>query len=242
MDLETRIAAAKIGKYATGESGDTLEMVERPQGGLSIALADGQRSGRPAKVISNLVVRKAISLLAEGVRDGAAARAAHDYLYTYRGGKVSATLNILSVDLITRTVVISRNSHCPVWIRTSQGLQCLDEPSQPVGIYPMTKPVITELPIEPGMFVIIYTDGIINAGQREGRQLDVQSVLQGLLAAEGHTAQTVAESLLSAAMELDKGRPSDDISVLALSVVPRDSEDKTRRLHVRFPIEPIRRF
>ena len=89
--MELRFAVAKIGKYATSESGDTLEMIERPHGGLSMVLVDGQRSGRPAKLISNVVARKAVQLLAEGVRDGAAARAAHDYLYTYRGGKVSAT-------------------------------------------------------------------------------------------------------------------------------------------------------
>jgi hypothetical protein len=51
-------------------------VVERPNGGLSVVLADGQSSGRGAKAISLLVVRKVIGLLAEGVRDGAAARAA----------------------------------------------------------------------------------------------------------------------------------------------------------------------
>ena len=49
-------------------------MVERPHGGLSIVLVDGQRSGRSAKKISNVVARKAVQLLAEGVRDGVVAR------------------------------------------------------------------------------------------------------------------------------------------------------------------------
>lgn len=99
--MEVRIGVAKVRKYATSESGDTLEVVERPNGGLSVVLADGQSSGRGAKRISNMVVRKVVSLLAEGVRDGAAARAASDYLFTERQGKVQATLNILSVDLQT---------------------------------------------------------------------------------------------------------------------------------------------
>ena len=90
VDLELQVGVAKVAKYATVESGDTLEMIERPYGGLSLVLADGQRSGRAAKLISNLATRKAISLLAEGVRDGAAARAAHDYLRAHRKGKVSA--------------------------------------------------------------------------------------------------------------------------------------------------------
>src|SRR5215218_3020291 len=108
--MEVQIAVAKINKYAVSESGDTLEVIERPNGGLSVVLADGQSSGRGAKAISQLVVRKVIGLLAEGVRDGAAARAASDALFTERGGKVSATLNIFSVDLQTNTLVITRNN------------------------------------------------------------------------------------------------------------------------------------
>ena len=92
--MDVQFAVAKVSKYASSESGDTLEMIERPHGGISLVLADGQRSGKSAKAISNVVARKAIQLLAEGVRDGAAARAAHDYLFTYRGGKVSSTLNL----------------------------------------------------------------------------------------------------------------------------------------------------
>ena len=239
MNLEIQIAAAKIAKYAASESGDSLELIERPNGGISIVLADGQRSGKSAKTISNLVVRKAISLLAEGVRDGAAARAAHDYLYTYRGGKVSATLNMLSVDLVTKTIVVSRNSHCPVWVSTSRDLCCLDEPCQPVGIYPRTKPAIAEMPIEPDMYVIIYTDGIPDAGRRSGKHLDLEALLPALLAHKDRSAQSIADALLGAAVELDDGRPSDDISVLVLSVVPKESEDKTRRLNMRFPINPV---
>jgi serine phosphatase RsbU (regulator of sigma subunit) len=133
--VEIEVAVVKVGKWATSASGDTLEMIERPHGGFSFVLVDGQRSGRAAKAISNLVARKAIAELAEGVRDGAAARAAHDTLYTHKGGKVSATLNILSVDLVSNTVVLSRNNPCPIIIITpDNGLQLLDEPSGPVGV------------------------------------------------------------------------------------------------------------
>src|SRR5512138_3028012 len=157
--MEIQFAVAKVSKYATSESGDTLEMVERPLGGLSIVLVDGQRSGRSAKKISNIVARKAIQLLAEGVRDGAAARAAHDYLYTYRGGKVTATLNIISVDAVTKTLVISRNNESPVIVHTPQrGLFLLDEPAESLGTRRNVKPDITEIPMELGPLVIAFTD------------------------------------------------------------------------------------
>jgi hypothetical protein len=61
--MEVQIAVAKVNKYAVSESGDTLEVVERPNGGLSVVLADGQSSGRGAKAISQMVVRKVIGCL-----------------------------------------------------------------------------------------------------------------------------------------------------------------------------------
>ncbi|MGA9350734.1 MAG: PP2C family protein-serine/threonine phosphatase [Anaerolineae bacterium] len=235
--MEIQAAVAKVHKYATSESGDTLEMIERPHGGLSLVLADGQRSGKAAKTISNLVARKAISLLAEGVRDGAAARAAHDYLYANRGGRVSATLNIVSVDLVTQTVVISRNSHCPVIVADHHGVRTLDAPSQPVGIYPGTKPVITELPIVPHTWLVVFTDGALVAGQRYGERLDMVQLVSDFLAGGKRDAQAMADAILERAVELDRGRPSDDISVLVMAILPRVQEDNVRRMTVSFPID-----
>jgi serine phosphatase RsbU (regulator of sigma subunit) len=239
MLMEIQVAVAKVQKYATSESGDTLEIIERPHGGLSLVLADGQHSGRAAKAISNLVARKAISLLAEGVRDGAAARAAHDYLYANRGGKVSATLNIVSVDLVTQTVVISRNSHCPVIVADHHGVQTLDGPSQPVGIYPGTKPVITELPIAPHTWLVVFTDGALAAGERYGERLDMVQLVTDLLVGGRMDAQAMADAILERAVELDRGRPSDDISVLVIAILPRVQEDNVRRMTVSFPIDKL---
>jgi serine phosphatase RsbU (regulator of sigma subunit) len=239
-DLELQVAVAKVSKYAVSESGDTVEVIERPHGGLSLVLVDGQRSGKSAKAISNIVARKAVSLLADGVRDGAAARAAHDYLRTMRGGQVSATLNIVSVDLGTRTIVVSRNSHCPAIVANGRDgqLQLLDEPSQPIGIHSRTRPVITELPIAADQQVVVFTDGILSAGVRYGQRFDAAAFVRNRLTmGTGEaSARSLADALLARAFELDQGRPGDDISVVVLAVIPRQQPDDVRRMSVRFPI------
>src|SRR5512142_287218 len=148
--MEIQVSVAKINKYASYESGDTLEVTERPNGGLSVVLADGQTSGRGAKLVSSLVVRKVIGLLADGVRDGAAARAASDFLFTERGGKVSATLNILSTDLQTGTVVITRNNPVPVFIARQDKIDCLDSESIPLGTSRNLRPTISEIALDVG--------------------------------------------------------------------------------------------
>jgi len=236
---ELQVGVAKLSKYGNSESGDTLEMTERPHGGLSLVLADGQRSGRTARIISNLVARKAISLLAEGVRDGAAARATHDYLRTHREGKVSCELSMVSLDLVTRTVVISRNSHCPVLVFDMHGLRVMDEASEAIGIYERTKPVITELPVAANTWVVLFTDGVLEAGNRFGTSFDITSLASTHIAGGARSAPALADTILSRAVELDRCQPQDDMSVLVLALLPIQIVDAVRRLIVRFPLPPI---
>lgn len=236
--MEVQCAAAKIRKYASSESGDTLEMIERPHGGISFVLVDGQRSGKSAKVISNMVARKAIQLLSEGVRDGAAARAAHDYLYALRKGKVSATLNILSVDMDSRTIVISRNNDAPVLVyTTTSGLTVLGDPSDSVGVRRNTKPVITQLPIEVGTIIVVFTDGLRHAGTLSGNgRYEPAEALLRMIGEEVRDARVIADTLLEEAIEMDNGRPRDDISVLVTAVLPKIEDNKIRRMQVSLPL------
>jgi serine phosphatase RsbU (regulator of sigma subunit) len=236
--MEVQIAVSKVKKYATSTSGDTVEVTERPNGGLSVVLADGQSSGRGAKWVSSFVVRKVITLLAEGVRDGAAARAASDALYTERNGKVSATLNILSVDMHTKTLVISRNNPAPVLIANDEEITCLDEKSTQIGFRRDTRPSICQIPLEIGLTVVVYTDGLVHAGSRNGETMDVRTCLHAILDESDPTPQEIADGLLAYALKLDQGRPVDDTSVIALRVMPYSDATKVRRMSVSIPFGP----
>ena len=233
--MEVQIGVAKINKYASSESGDTLEVIERPNGGVSVVLADGQRSGKSAKRISNMVVRKVVSLLAEGVRDGPTARAASDYLYSMRGGKVLSTLNILSVDLETYSLVISRNNPSPIYYIKNKKSKSLNESSKPVGVYRNTKPIITEVPLQSGLTVIAFTDGMITAGERKSTKIDIPQELQNCVE-KSFSAQEIADHMINLALELDDHRPIDDISVVVLQVTSQRG-DIIRRMSVHLPLK-----
>ena len=233
--MEVRLAVAKTNKYATSESGDSVEVVERPNGGISVVMADGQSSGKGAKQISSLVVRKVIALLSEGVRDGAAARAASDYLFTERKGKVSATLNIVSIDMQTSTMVITRNNPLPVYIASNDEICAFDDECNPIGIYRDTRPLISEMPLEPGLTVVVFTDGLVHAGSRNGECLDIETFLKAHIEEEPNP-QEIADSLLTDALQLDHGRPVDDISVVVIQVSSHKS-DSVRRMTVQLPLD-----
>jgi len=234
--VEVQIAVAKVNKYAVSESGDTLEVVERPSGGLSVVLADGQTSGRGAKAVSMMVVRKVISLLAEGVRDGAAARAASDALFTEKQGKVVSTLNIASIDLHSNTIVLTRNNPMPTYICRGEQIDAHSEESIPIGTSRNIRPVVTELQIESGLVIILFTDGISHAGERRGQPMNVGEAIRSIMEDQDPLPQQLADSLLTHAITLDDYRPADDMSVLVLKVASRTG-DEVRRMSVRLPIE-----
>lgn len=216
MPLAIEVAIAKTNKYASRDSGDTAEVVERPGGGLSVVVVDGQGSGAAAKTLSMLLSSKAVSLLKEGVRDGAVARAVHDSLFAFRHGKVSASFDIVSVDLRTKTVVATRNAQTPVIVLRGETVESHPTTSGPIGLYHFTRPTVSQLPAEAGLGLVLFTDGVATAGDRfTGSPFAVGSFLAET-SAGGLGAEQLADRILFEAIHRDKGRPADDLTVVAV--------------------------
>lgn len=232
--LSIEIAVAKTHKYASRDSGDTAETVERPTGGVSMVLVDGQGSGQAAKSLSMMVSSKAVALLKEGVRDGAIARATHDFLHAYRHGRVSATLDIVSVDLAAKTIVVTRNSATPYLVRRNGEFEQLDSASGPIGLYRHTRPSIDQYPIEAGLTVIIFSDGIVHAGMRTGQRFDALAYVRSEIPPDA-LAHTLADGVLDAAVATDSGRPNDDMTVAAVTIVPSEVDPPVRTIRVSVP-------
>ncbi len=230
------LGLSKTEKHASRDSGDTVEIVERPGGGFSVVMIDGQGSGKAAKTLSLLLSSKAVSLLKEGVRDGAVARATHDHLFLFRHGQVSATLDILSVDMRTRSVVITRNAESPMLLRDSDAYRTVEVSSNPIGRYHFTKPDIRELPLRAGMTIVLFTDGIPHSGRRSQLgPIDYCAFADAHLGKE-LSAQQVAERLLEYAIERDQGRPSDDMAVVVLKTAEHEDSRFIRRMQAQFPM------
>lgn len=236
--LDVQTAVAKIPSHGNVESGDTFEMIERPGGGFSFVLVDGQGSGRGAKTLSNLVITRVITQLKDGARDGVVARGAHDYLYTYRMGQVAATLNILSVDFQSNTILVTRNNPAPFLVLTTAGVETHHEPSNPIGLHPMTKPNITEIPVHPYTYVIVFTDGLLKAGERYGADIELGNFLAGWDAMAGQSATDLCESLLHRVIEIDHGEPTDDITIMVLALLPSTTDERIRRVSTNFHMAP----
>jgi len=232
--LEVRIAVAKTNKYASSESGDSLEITERPQGGVSVILSDAQGSGKSARTNSKLVVSKAAALIAEGARDGAVARTVHDMFYALRDGRISATLTIASADFETQSVVISQNAGPSVFVVQGGTVMTLPSTDQPIGVHRSMKPAICEFPLESGLAIVGMTDGVYHAGRSKGRSW-ADGDFMAFIAAHISTPEFLANALLAEAIRRDENRPSDDMAVFVLYVGEFGGDTKVRTMRVVVP-------
>jgi serine phosphatase RsbU (regulator of sigma subunit) len=232
--MEIQIAASKIDKFNSPDSGDTIEVVERPNGGISVVLASGLSDGKSAKMVSYSVVKKVISLIADGVRDGAAARAASDALFTQYNGKSISSLNILSADLQTDTLVLSCNSPTPIFLCRDDIIEKLSIESTLLGTGLDVKPSVSEIPIEPQITVVAPSSGMLKAGIENGQVFDFYTALSANLEEQQPTSSSIADSLLNQAISMDQGQPNEDMSVVVLRVFP-GTRNRIRKINVNIP-------
>lgn len=231
------IAIAKTAKYASGESGDTADVAERPLGGFSVVMIDGQGSGDGAKALSSLLTNRAVSMIKEGVRDGVVVRGLHDILFAMRGGRVSATLDLVTADLKTGSLIVTRNASTPLLVDCGTG-EWTQSPlvNEPLGRYLHARPVMAQWGLAAGMRVVTVTDGIAGAGLRHGLDVfDLLGYAVESLPAE-HSAAHLADRILDEAMARDRQRPQDDMAVTALCIRAATTESRIRRVHVEAPL------
>jgi serine/threonine protein phosphatase PrpC len=132
-------------------------------------------------------------------------------------------------------LVITRNNPAPVFIAQRERVECLGSESSAIGLSRHIRPVISEIPLEYGTTIVMYTDGLLNAGMRNGQGFDICTLLESLLEDQEPTAQEIADSILLNAIRMDNDRPDDDMSIVVLRALPKE-RDLIRRMTVFIPV------
>jgi hypothetical protein len=213
-----------------------IRTIERPKGGLSIILVESlARPKLGGKSLCSTIAEQVAGLLASGVRDGAAARAASDTLFTEYDGSASARLSIVSADLQSGTLVISTNGSVPYFVASNGEVTCLNMEAAAIGTERNIRPTIHELPLEPGLALVMYTSGIERAGELSGQNIDICAYLETSLESEGFPAQQLADELLGEAARLQDAQRSLPLGVVALHVSSQGT-DGIHRTTYRIPV------
>jgi serine phosphatase RsbU (regulator of sigma subunit) len=229
MGWKIDIASAATHKYAVSKSGDVVDIVERPGGGYGIVLVDGQGSGPAGRAIARLVACQATRLLQDGARAEVAATAASDALLHARSGQVSAGLDVVTIDP-GLGVEIARFSSNLIVVRHDCSWSTLQRAGEPAGRLQDQTPEIESIPLVDGLTIVLATDGIAQAGSRFGISFDLLAELQSTSVEQDATV--LCRRVLESATTADRGRPQDDLSVVAILVAGAESDQRVQRQYV----------
>ncbi|MFZ3070723.1 MAG: SpoIIE family protein phosphatase [Anaerolineaceae bacterium] len=232
--MEIHVAIAKVDRYSSPEQGDQVEMIERPNGGVSIILAEGKLGGHRSKVITRKAVYHLLSLIFDGIHDGAASRAVLTALKNEYRGEAQFSLSLLSCDLETGTIILTKNNSIPViLVRSDQSnyLSCEGDQNE----IDLLKPSVYQFQIENDFIVIMFSDGIASAGEQYDQLVEWCTFVEALMEEQQPTVQDLADFLLNQAIGRDLGQPHDDMTVVVVQVNPTVSKG-VRRISVVLPL------
>ena len=185
-----------------------------------------------------MVSHRVIEYISQGLRDSAAIRTASNNLFSEHQGRVQAQVNVVSVDFLTNTILISRNNPIPVFLINEDKVDCLAEECEPIGWHADISPSIIELPITPGMAIVVFSDGVFNAGREEQENPEICTIIEALVEEQEPSAREMADFLLNRSIRLDEGRPEDDMSVVVLLISPQPT-DRVRRMNVSISLDEL---
>ena len=234
--MEILVGLAKMDKSGSTGGGDGFEVAERPGGGISIILAEGVGNGRSNQDVGQLVAIKAALLISGGVRDTMVSRAIHDYLHAEKDGKTAIMLTIISIDTEEQAISFVRNSVCPVFIRHEFGVDSHDEAGAPLGIQKTVKPSQFQHPLNEGLVIATFSDGVMQAGRKQGRRMEMENIERLLEKSRPEEVQYIAEELLSKALVLDAYQPNDHMTAVCVGISDTQADYKIQRRSVRYPL------
>jgi hypothetical protein len=121
-----------------------------------------------------------------------------------------------------------------MFVCRAETIDRIDGESIPLGTSRDVRPLISELALEPGLIIIIYTDGLTHAGSRRGTPMDVRETIQSILEDENpaHFWQTLCLRKL-----LRRMRATPWTILCSGSQSDLRIGDNVRRVSVRLPIE-----
>ena len=234
--MEIQAAIAKVDSYTSPQEGDKVEIIERPNGGISIIMAEGKLDNQRSKAISIKAVHALMGLISDGIHDGAASRAVLTNLKNEHHGRASVALSVISCDLESQTIIITKNNCVPVVIILPEQVDFLNLESETLAGGCIT-PAVFQFQLESDLTFFLLSDGICSAGGQSHQSLDIREIMETFLEDQSMDVQAMADFVLNQAISLDTGEPKDDMTVVVFRVRPV-LFNGIRRVSIQFPIKP----
>jgi serine phosphatase RsbU (regulator of sigma subunit) len=206
----------------TGVGGDFYDVFPRTDSSWIVALGDVCGKGAEAAALTALA---RYTLRAAAIADGAPKALMsslneailRDQPADAPGDRyMTAVTGCLDLDPVHPVLTLGSAGHPPpVLVRSGGTAEALAVGGRALGLLPGVEVGSCKLELEPGDAVLLYTDGVLDAGAPR-RPLEVEELVDVAAAAARAPAAELVRTVEHAALERATGAPRDDIAIVVL--------------------------
>ena len=199
---------------ARGISGDYYDVLQLPDGRLVFAIADISGKGISAAILMSSLQAVLRTLAGAGRSPDEVCSRLNLHLHEVTAGGRFATICYAEWNPAQRRLRYINAGHNAPILLSSAPSRRLDPGGPPLGLFPDCKLVVGEVILQPGNLIVLYSDGLTEAGIDRGSEFG-ESQLEALVAA--HADRPLAEiqqRVLAAVRQWAGDELEDDLTLL----------------------------
>lgn len=212
---QTLQGVAKIGKGCEMISGDTFSLTELPGGKVGVMLSDGMGTGANAFQESTMVVEMMEELLCAGFPADTAIQMMNTALVTGRDEVSFSTIDMCIFDLYQGNCEFLKAGASDTFVRFADRVERISSTSLPIGVIQDLEVERLCRDLEDGAFVIMMTDGVMDALPIGEREALMSTFISGTSV---HNAKELAHHILGQVLEWTGELPQDDMTVVVVGL------------------------
>lgn len=211
----TMQGTARIGRGCSKISGDNFSMLDMPGGRRGVLLSDGMGSGENACKESTLVIELLEDLLGAGFPEKTAIQMINTTLVMGREEIHYSTVDMTVFDLYTGECEIIKAGASSTFIKKKDCVEHLSSTSLPIGVMHRIEIDSVKRQLEDGDFVIMVTDGVLDALPVGEQDVLLETIIQGTSISN---PKELAHHVLEQVLAWTGKEPADDMTVVAVGI------------------------
>ena len=202
---------AKVTKEGELVSGDNFSMFRKENGQMIMSLSDGMGSGIGACQESETVIELLEQFLHAGFGKETAVHMIHSTMMLQNTNQMFSTVDLCMVDLYTGECELLKIGASTTFLKRRDWVEAISSTSLPIGFLQTLDYESTKKQLEPGDFVIMVSDGVLDALPPKNAEEILKDVI---LKQRTDNAQEMARAILQSVLLYQHCRAVDDMTVL----------------------------
>ena len=199
---------------ARGIGGDYYDVISMPDGGVVFAIADVSGKGISAAILMASLQALLRAASSNDSTPNQVCKKLNDHLCQLTDSSQFATMFYARWDPATQLLRYVNAGHNPPLLVRRKEIECLVTGGRPLGMFPETEYEVAEILLHARDLLVLYSDGITDAGQREGKDFGEERLRSLVMLVADLTLTEIQARILTSVRSWSGSEPEDDMTLV----------------------------